>query len=158
MSKYNDNDMESIAEEIDGEETSVHDDDDDDETDEEDLSYIETLTQEILESHDDLVQSYNVDPQTPQEMSENAATKKFLVQKVRDKLLESYECQLRWTDEEQLAAMLKKCKRELSKDDELDALTVMKRIIKQEPSIKEIVEAAIEEQMDVDDEDNDDEQ
>ena len=104
--------------------------------------------------HDDLMQSYNADLQTHQEMSENAATKKFLVQKVRDRLLESYECQQKWSDEEQLVTMLKKCKKELSKDDELDSLTVMKRIIKQEPSIGELVEAAIEEQMEVVDDDS----
>jgi hypothetical protein len=152
MSKYNDNDMESVAEEID-DEVSIQDDDE--LTDEEDMPFIQTLTREVVETHIDLVQSYNPNPQTPQEMSENAATKKFLVQKVRDRLLESYESQLRWSDEEQLVAMVKKCKKELSKDDDLDSLTVMKRIIKQEQSIGETVEAAIEEQLETDDDEND---
>jgi hypothetical protein len=155
MSKYNDNDMESVAEEID-DEVSIQDDDE--LTDEEDMPFIQTLTREVVETHIDLVQSYNPNPQTPQEMSENAATKKFLVQKVRDRLLESYESQLRWSDEEQLVAMVKKCKKELSKDDDLDSLTVMKRIIKQEQSIGETVEAAIEEQLETDDDDENDEQ
>ena len=50
--------------------------------------------------------------------------------------------------------MVKKCKREMSKNDELSALTAMKRIIKNEEKIGELVEAAIEEQVGTDDDDD----
>jgi len=55
-----------------------------------------------------------------------------------------------------LIAMVKKCKREMSKNDDLNALTAMKRTIKNEEIIGELVEAAIEEQVEADDDDDDD--
>ena len=47
--------------------------------------------------------------------------------------------------------MMKQCKKKLAKDDDLSALTAMKRIIKNEAKIGELVEAAIEEQVEDDD-------
>ena len=46
----------------------------------------------------------------------------------------------------------------MAKDDDLSALTVMKRIIKNETKIGELVEAAIEEQVEDDDDDDDGEE
>ena len=47
--------------------------------------------------------------------------------------------------------MGKQCKKELAKDDDLSALTAMKRGIKSEAKIGELVEPAIEEQVNDDD-------
>ena len=105
--------------------------------------------------HEDIVNNYVDDPQTPQELSENRSSKKFIVQKVRERLLESFESQQKWTNDEELVAMVKKCKWNLAKNEELDALTIMKRIIKKQSIIGELVEAAIEEQMEVDEDDDD---
>ena len=74
-----------------------------------------------------------------------------MVEKVRKRLLKSYESQLQWSRNPEVLSMVKQCKKELAKDDDLSALTAMKRIIKNEAKIGELVEAAIEEQVEDDD-------
>src|SRR5271156_1064591 len=132
--------------------------DDDDEEEEEEESYLQSLTQEVVDLHDDIVQSYVTEPDTPQELCENQAAKKFIVQKVRKRLLDSFESHQQWVEDEELVAMVKKCKRTMSKNDELDAVTAMKRIIKNQEIIGELVEAAIEEAGDGDDDEEDDDE
>src|SRR5271156_3526647 len=145
----NDDDEEVDDEEVDDEE--VDNQEDDEEEEEEEESYLQSLTQEVVDLHDDIVQSYVTEPDTPQELCENQAAKKFIVQKVRKRLLDSFESHQQWVEDEELVAMVKKCKSTMSKSDELDAVTAMKRIIKNEQIIGELVEAAIEEAVDGDD-------
>ena len=152
MASTNENDS-IIAENDDDEEV-------DDEEQEEEETYLQSLTQEVVDSHEDIVQSYVIEPDTPQELCENQAAKKFIVQKVRKRLLDSFESHQQWVEDEELVAMVKKCKSTMSKNDELDAVTAMIRIIKNEQIIGELVEAAIEEAVDGNDdeeEDDDDE-
>ena len=52
--------------------------------------------------------------------------------------------------------MVKQCKKELAKDNDLSALTEKKRVIKSQAKIGKLVEAAIEEQVNDDDDDDDD--
>ena len=72
--------------------------------------------------------------------------------------MDSFESQQQWAEEVEVFAMVKKYKREMLKNDELSALTAMKRIIKNEEKIGELVEAAIEEQVGADDDDDEDNQ
>ena len=133
----------------------VEDEEEEDDEEEEEETYLQSLVKEVVSLHEDIVNNYVDDPQTPQELSENRSTKKFIVQKVRERLLESFESQQKWTNDEELVAMVKKCKRDLAKNEELEPLSIMKRIIKQQSIIGELVEAAIEEQMEVDEDDDD---
>ena len=128
---------------------------DDDET-EQDESFLQSLTQEVIESNIDIVNRYVPDPNTPDEFNQNEIIKKFMVEKVRKRLLESYGSQLQWSEDPELLSMVKQCKKELAKDDDLSALTAMKRIIKNEAKIRELVDAAIEEKVEDDDDDDDD--
>src|SRR5271156_5985681 len=152
--KNKDNEDEDIVEDDDQDEND-DEEDDDDETDEEE-TYLQSLVQEVVDLHEDIVNNYVVEPETPDELNHNESTKKFLVQKVRKRLLDSFESQQQWTVDADLIAMVKKCKREMSKNDDLNALTAMKRTIKNEEIIGELVEAAIEEQVEADDDDDDD--
>src|SRR5271156_2136140 len=107
----NDDDEEVDDEEVDDEEVDNQEDDEEEEEEEEE-SYLQSLTQEVVDLHDDIVQSYVTEPDTPQELCENQAAKKFIVQKVRKRLLDSFESGLKqWVEDEELVAMVKKCKR-----------------------------------------------
>jgi GTP-sensing pleiotropic transcriptional regulator CodY len=154
MSNLYDKDEGYVSEE-DVDDSANEEEEDDDET-EQDESFLQSLTQEVIESNIDIVNRYVPDPNTPDEFNQNEITKKFMVEKVRKRLLESYESQLQWSEDPELLSMVKKCKKELAKDDNLSALTAMKRIIKNEVKIGELVEAAIEEQVEDDDDDDDD--
>src|SRR5271156_6730817 len=127
----NKDDYDNDTDVIDDEEVDEDDGDEGDETEEEE-TYLQALTNEVVDLHEDLVNNYVVEPQTPDEMSQNYSTKKFLVQKIRKRLLDSFESQQQWTEDDDLISMVKKCKREMSKNDELSTLTAMKRIIKNE--------------------------
>ena len=153
MSNLYDKDEGYVSEEDD--EDSVNDEEDDDES-EQDESFLQSLTQEVIDSNIDIVNKYVPDPNTPAEFNQNEITKKFIVEKVRKRLLESYESQLQWSEDPELLSMVKQCKKELAKDDNLSALTAMRRIIKNEAKIGELVEEAIEEQVNNDDDDDDD--
>ena len=88
-------------------------------------------------------------------MAKNESIKKFLVQKVRNRLLDSFEDQLKWIEDADLVAMVKKWKKVTAKDDDLDASTAMKRIIKENVVIAEAVEQHLEEMVeDADDEED----
>jgi hypothetical protein len=137
-------------------EDSVNDEEEDDDESEQDESFLQSLTQEVIDSNIDIVNKYVPDPNTPAEFNQNEITKKFMVEKVRKRLLESYESQLQWSEDPELLSMVKQCKKELAKDDNLSALTAMRRIIKNEAKIGELVEEAIEEQVNNDDDDDDD--
>src|SRR5271167_4995989 len=76
------------------------------------------LVQEVVDLHEDIVNNYVVEPETPDELNHNESTKKFLVQKVRKRLLDSFQSQQQWTVDADLIAMVKKCKREMSKNDD----------------------------------------
>jgi GTP-sensing pleiotropic transcriptional regulator CodY len=154
MSNLYDKDEGYVSEEDD--EDSVNDEEEDDDESEQDESFLQSLTQEVIDSNIDIVNKYVPDPNTPAEFNQNEITKKFMVEKVRKRLLESYESQLQWSEDPELLSMVKQCKKELAKDDNLSALTAMKRIIKNEAKIGELVEAAIEEQVEDDDDDDDD--
>src|SRR3981189_3546640 len=93
-------------------------------------------------------------PKLLKSSAKDASIRKFLVQKVRDKLLESFESQLKWIEDADIVAMMKKWKR-VTSNDELEASTAMKRIIKDNALINEAVEQHLEEMMESeDDEEN----
>src|ERR1700721_1238809 len=140
MSNVYDKDEDYVSEE--DVDDSVNDDEEDDET-EQDESFLQSLTQEVIDSNIDIVNRYVPDPNTPDEFNQNEITKKFMVEKVRKRLLESYESQLQWSEDPELLSMVKQCKKELAKDDNLSALTAMKRILRNEAKIGELVEAVI---------------
>jgi GTP-sensing pleiotropic transcriptional regulator CodY len=158
MSNLYDKDEGYISEEDVEDSVNDEEEDDDDDESEQDESFLQSLTQEVIDSNIDIVNKYVPDPNTPAEFNQNEITKKFMVEKVRKRLLESYESQLQWSEDPELLSMVKQCKKELAKDDNLSALTAMKRIIKNEAKIGELVEAAIEEQVEDDDDDDDDDE
>ena len=65
---------------------------------------------------------------------------------VHNKLLDSFEGQLKWIEDADLVAIVKKWKKVTAKDDDLDA-TAMKRIIKENVIITEAVEQQLEEMV-----------
>jgi hypothetical protein len=143
MSSLNEEDME-------GDET----DEEVQETDEEseDDTYIETLTEEVIAEHEDRIADYVDDPSTPEEQAVNESIKKFIVQKVRNRLLDSFEDQLKWINDADLVDMLKKWKKVTAKDEDLDPSTAMKRIIKENGVIVEAVEQHLEDMVQEDEE------
>jgi hypothetical protein len=155
LDEDNDEEVEEENDDVEEADDDVEDDDNEDESDDEEETYLESITNKVVDLHDDIVSSYVIDPETPEELTQNESTKKFLIQQVRKRLLDSYESHLQWAVDDNLLSMMKKCKRQMSVNDELDALTAMKRIINKEDVIEEIVEAAIEEQIEnADDEDD----
>jgi hypothetical protein len=147
MSNYKDReeDVEEVESEVESGEESQEE------------TYIETLTLEVLKENEDTIVAYVDDPQTPDEMAKNESIKKFMVQKVRTKLLESFEDQLHWVQDTDLIAMMKRWKKVTAKDEDLDPSTAMKRIIKENATIVETVEQQLEEMLEEDDEDDDEE-
>ena len=116
----------------------------DEESEEE--TYIETQTREVVSEHEETVEDYVDDPETPEALTKNESIKKFLVQKVRNKLLDSFEDQLQWLDDADLVAMVRKWKKLTAKDG-IDDSAAMKRIIKENPIIVEVVEQQHEEML-----------
>jgi len=114
---------------------------------EEEETYIKTLTRQVVSEYEDRIADYVDDPATPEETAKNESIKKFLVQKVRNKLLESFEDQLQWIDDADLVSMVRKWKKLTATNDELDASTAMKRIIKENVSITEVVEQQLDEML-----------
>src|SRR5271156_7151513 len=92
---------------------------------EEEETYIKTLTRQVVSEYEDRIADYVDDPETPEETARNESIKKFLVQKVRNKLLESFEAQLQWINDADLVAMVRKCKKLTATNDEIDAPTAM---------------------------------
>jgi hypothetical protein len=137
-----DNDVELTEEEVDEES--------------EQETYIETLTREVVSEHEETVEDYVDDPETPEALTKNESIKKFLVQKVRNKLLDSFEDQLQWLDDADLVAMVRKWKKLTAKDGIEDS-AAMKRIIKENPVIVEVVEQQLEEMLEDADEAEEDE-
>ena len=126
-----------------------------DEEESQEETYIETLTREVASEQIYRIIEYSDDPETPEELSKNASIRQFLVQKVRDKLQESFENQLKWTELADLMPIMKKWTLVTSNDDELEASTAMKRIIKDNALINEAVEQDLEDMMESeDDEEN----
>src|ERR1700722_14539130 len=113
-------------------ENSDEDDEEEEDDDEIEETYLGSQIKEVIDMHEDIVNAYVMNPDTPQELSENESTKKFIVHKVRKRLLDSFESQQQWSEDELLIGMVKKCKKDMSKDADLNALTAMKRIIKNE--------------------------
>ena len=64
---------------------------------------------------------------------------------MRDKLLAYFKSQLKWIEDADLVAMMKKWKSVTSNDEEVDASTAMKRIIKDNDVINEVVEQHLQE-------------
>jgi hypothetical protein len=135
-----------------------------DETDEEiveteeseDDTFIETLVQEVIAANEDRIADYVDDPDTPEELAVNESIKKFLIQKVRKRLLESFEDQLKWIEDADLVVMLKKWKKLTVKDEDLDPSTAMKRIIKENDVIVEAVEQHLEDMVQEDEDEEED--
>ena len=120
----------------------------DEEEESEEETHIETLTREAVSEHEDKIADYVDDPETPEELGKNEAIKKFVVQKVRNKLLDSFKGQLKWIEDADLVAMIKKWRKLTAQDDDMDASTAMKRIIKENVVIVEAVEQQLEEMLD----------
>ena len=107
---------------------------------------IETVVDEVLTEHEEQIVDYVSDPKTTEEMVISEAIKKFAIHDARKRLLDSYEEHRKWIDDEDLAAMDKKCKRMIVKED-LDPSTTMKRIIKENFIIAETVERQLEDMV-----------
>src|SRR5438477_5428147 len=123
-------------------------DEDEVETEEsEDDTFIETLVQEVIAANEDRIAEYVDDPDTPEEQAVNESIKKFLIQKVRKRLLDSFEDQLNWIEDADLVVMMKKWKKVTAKDEDLDPSTAMKRIIKENDVIVEAVEQHLEDMV-----------
>ena len=86
-------------------------------------TYLETVTREVLEEHQDLCNNYTSDPESPDDVAENESIKKFIALKIRAKVLESFECRQQWEDDEQLKKLFRACKRAMNSDTDLDAVT-----------------------------------
>ena len=109
---------EEVINDDDIEEVKANDEETDEESDEE--THIETLIREAVTENEDRIADYADDPETSEETDKNKAIKKFLVQKVHNKLLDSFEEQLKWIDDADLVSMMKKWKKMTAKDEDLD--------------------------------------
>jgi hypothetical protein len=142
--------MEEDTEEEDSAEEESEEEESEDET------YIDTLIGEVFSEQKDKIAVYVDDPETPEELAMNDAIKRFLVQKVRNKLLDSFESQRKWIDDADLVAMVKKWKK-LTAKEEIDASTAMKRIIKENAIITEAVDQHLEDMFEDAEEDDEEE-
>ena len=82
---------------------------------------------------------------SPEEMASNESVKKFIVQKMSNRLLDSFEESVKSIEDADLISMFKKWEKLTSKEDELDSSIAMKRIIKKNVLITEVVEQHLEE-------------
>ena len=138
------------------EETEVDETDEEvQETEEsEDDTYIETLTEKVISELEDKIADFTNDPETPEEQASNDSIKKFIVQKVRNRLLNSFEDQFKWLDDADLISMLKKWKKVMAKGDDLDPSTAMTRIIKENNVIMETVEQQLNDMMETEEDED----
>ena len=138
-------DREITEDEVEDEVEETEEEESEEESDDE--THIESLVGETVAENEERIADYVNDPATPDEMARNEAIKKFLVQKVRNKLLDSFEDQLKWVEDADLISMMKKWKRTTAKDEDLDPFIAMKRIIKENATITELVEQQLEDMM-----------
>src|SRR6202020_1452959 len=76
---------------------------------------IETVVDEVLTEHEEQIVEYVGDPETSEEMVISEAIKKFAIHDASKRLLDSYEEHRKWIDDEDLAAIDKKCKKMIAK-------------------------------------------
>src|SRR6266853_5871963 len=100
-----------------------------DEEDDEEVSYLETITGKVLEARVEALSSYVSDPSSPEELTENESIKKFIALKVCEKIMESFECRQQWEADNQLKKLFQASKRLMKKDADLDAEDAMKQVL-----------------------------
>ena len=155
MSKNNEYDDVTEDEDYVTDDDVTKDENDDEEDDDEEVSYLETITGEVLEAHVEALNSYVSDPTSPEELTENETIKKFIALKVCEKIMESFESRQQWDDDDQLKKLFQACKRAMKKDSDLDAEDAMKQVLRKTTIIDEVIEKILEV---VDDDETEDEE
>ena len=65
----------------------------------EEESYLETIVRDIMDKFSEDLSTYVVNPGSPDDVTQNDSIKKFIKLKVKDKVLESFECRQVWEDD-----------------------------------------------------------
>jgi hypothetical protein len=145
MSKNKNNDV--IDDDVTEEEDNVEDDVDHTEEDEEEESFLETTVRGIMDEYTEDLSAYVVNPSSPDEVTQNDSIKKFIKLKVRDKVLEAFDCKQKWEEDEELRKLDKAHKRAMNKDPDLDAMDAMKHVLRKNNAIDDMIERMLDEEM-----------
>src|SRR5277367_6189794 len=143
--QYKDDD--GITEDDDIVEDEVEEEDDDEEE-----SPLESMIKAVMAEFQDILKNYVSDPQSPEDVSENDAIKKFIKLKVRVKVMESFECRQQWEDDEKLKKLFQAAKNEMKKDPDLQPMDAMKHTLRKNKDITDLIEKIVEEELEYDDE------
>ena len=123
--------------------------------DEEEESYIESIVRAIMDKFSEDLSTYVVNPSSPNDVTQNESVKKFIKLKVRDKVLESFECRQVWENDEELRKLFKACKRAMIKDPDIEALDAMKHVLRKNNAIEDMIERMLDEEMAEEEDDED---
>jgi adenylate kinase family enzyme len=140
-------------------EEEINDDvtnDNDNNAEEDDESCLESIVKEVLDENQKALSTYVSKPDSPNELTGNESVKKFIALKVREKVMESFQCRLEWDEDEQLKNLFRDCKKAMKNSPDLEAEAAMKTVLRQNNSIEDVVERILEETMDDDDDEDDD--
>src|SRR5277367_5898111 len=139
-----------VTEDETDEEEDVEEEEDGDE--DEDESPLETIVKSILEEYKETLNNYVADPNSPEDVSENDAIKKFIKLKVRAKIMQSFESRQQWDNDAKLIEFFVAHRLAMKKDPNLEAMDAMKQVLRRDNGIADLIERIIDEEID-DDED-----
>ena len=106
-------------------------------------SYINGLVDIFIDENKDLVSSYVNEPKNSEQLTVNEFAKDFVVGKVRRKLLESFMNYQHWFEDKTLVSIVTDSEKLVKTNPEIDILQAMERVMKQEQTIKEMVESKL---------------
>ena len=138
-----------IDDDVTEDETDEEEDDVEEEEDEdEDESPLETIVKSILEEYKETLNNYVADPNSPEDVSENDAIKKFIKLKVRAKIMQSFESRQQWDNDAQLTKFFAAHRLAMKKDPNLEAVDAMKHVLRRDNGIADLIERIIDEEID----------
>jgi uncharacterized protein (DUF4415 family) len=120
---------------------------DQEEEDEEEESYLENTARDVMSESREDVNTYVVKPTNTEEVTQNESVKKLVKLKLQDKILESFECMIKWEEDEGLQKLFKACKRAMNKDPDLEAMDAMRHVIRKNNDIEDMIEHMLDEEI-----------
>src|SRR5277367_2767378 len=138
-----------IDDDVTEDETDEEEEDvEEEEEEEEEESPLETIVKSILEEYKETLNNYVADPNSPEDVSENDAIKKFIKLKVRAKIMQSFESRQQWDNDAKLIEFFVAHRLAMKKDPNLEAMDAMKQVLRRDNGIADLIERIIDEEID----------
>src|SRR5277367_350702 len=132
------------------------DEEEDDDEEEEEESPLKTIVKAIMQEYKQTLNNYVADPNSPEDVSENEAIKKFIKLKVRAKIMQSFESRQQWDNDAQLTKLFSAHKHAMKKDPCREVVDAMRHVLRRDDGIADLIERIIDEEIGDNEEDDED--